>query len=248
MRQVDQLRQHFDCGGRPMVAIGQRFHSLTVIGRKRRKGRLDWLVRCDCGKVKAVQQPQLVGAARPTKSCGCQRIRLLREARTDHGASVKNGSPLYLTFIAWQSMLWRCYNKNRRDYKDYGGRGILVCKRWRDSFKSFLQDMGERPPNLTLGRKNNDKGYSPDNCEWQSNSEQSRNKRTSHFLLLDGQKKTIAEWSEITGISKDALTMRVNKLGWTEKEALTIPPRKQKNSICKWGYKAAKLLLIREAA
>ena len=77
----------------------------------------------------------------------------------------------------YHAMLNRCYRSADQAYKNYGGRGITVCDRWRSSFEAFLGDMGERPSGLTLDRRNNDGNYSPDNCRWASREEQRRNQR-----------------------------------------------------------------------
>lgn len=84
------------------------------------------------------------------------------------------GHPLYNT---WHMMKRRCYAKNNISYKNYGDRGIKVCNRWKNSFKNFLDDMGDKPSiKHTLDRKNNDGDYSPGNCRWATKSEQSQNR------------------------------------------------------------------------
>lgn len=81
------------------------------------------------------------------------------------------------TFYTWQNMIQRCTNPNLRDWKDYGGRGIMVCARWLASFENFLADMGERPLGLWLDRKDNDGNYEPDNCRWITPKESAANRR-----------------------------------------------------------------------
>jgi hypothetical protein len=84
---------------------------------------------------------------------------------------------LKLTYYSWKHMIERCTNKNHRQYKDYGGRGISVCQRWRDSFSDFVTDMGRKPEGTTLDRKNNDAGYYKGNCKWATGKEQAKNRR-----------------------------------------------------------------------
>lgn len=83
------------------------------------------------------------------------------------------------TYQVWRNMIYRCYNPNNKSFKNYGGRGIKVCDEWRFSFQTFLHDMGERPPRLTLDRINNDGNYTPGNCRWATYKEQNNNNRPS---------------------------------------------------------------------
>jgi hypothetical protein len=84
--------------------------------------------------------------------------------------------PLY---TIWSAMKDRCHNPNNKQYADYGGRGITVCDRWRNSFPNFLEDMGERPEGLTLERSDNDGNYEPSNCVWETRKKQAENRRNT---------------------------------------------------------------------
>lgn len=127
-------------------------------------------------------------------------------------------------YILWMSMRARCNNKNTPYYKNYGGRGITVCKRW-DDFKKFYEDMGDRPEGMTLDRTDNDKGYYPENCRWATWSEQHRNNRKNVLILYKGKKCTLAEISQLTGLNQKMLSKRV-KRGWSDKEITNLKPQK----------------------
>lgn len=101
---------------------------------------------------------------------------ILAERNTTHG----HGRPYAKspTYVTWQNMKARCYNPNRTFYEYYGGAGVTVCKRWRDSFENFLADMGERPPGTTLDRYPKKNGnYTPSNCRWATKKDQQNNMR-----------------------------------------------------------------------
>ena len=96
----------------------------------------------------------------------CQRG---REVGTEGRLTMTTHKP---TYSSWASMIQRCTNPNAGGYHRYGGRGIRVCERWRDSYAAFLADVGPRPPGRTLDRINNDGNYEPGNCRWATKSEQ----------------------------------------------------------------------------
>src|SRR3990167_7073362 len=144
---------------------GMRFGRLVVVseaGRDRHMNRL-WKCRCDCGGASTVPRGSLLRGN--TKSCGCLQPERAREANTNHGGTLwRHRSPEY---IAWTNMVRRCTKPRNPKYQSYGGRGIAVCERWLEGFENFLADMGIRPsPNLTLERRDNDRGYEPGNCLW----------------------------------------------------------------------------------
>lgn len=136
---------------------------------------------------------------------------------------------------AWLGMRSRCNSREPHKVASYSARGITVCDRWWHSPAAFIFDVGLAPPDATLERIDNDRGYEPGNVGWATKQAQARNRRTSRLLEHDGRVATIVEWSEITNIRATVLYARVEKLGWPADRVLTAPirmmrPRHQKGS------------------
>lgn len=129
-----------------------------------------------------------------------------------HGHSPRRG-PRSRTYQAWCYMKTRCFNPSREDYYLYGGRGILVCDRWRHSFSTFLEDMGECANGMTLERKNPDGNYEPDNCKWASRDEQANNKRTTTWVTYKGRTQNVSQWAKEIGIHPAVLRSRIQLWG-----------------------------------
>lgn len=126
-------------------------------------------------------------------------------ART-HG---QTGTPEYRT---WENMRKRCYYAKDKAFAYYGARGVTVCERWRGSFQSFLEDMGQRPSyDHSLDRIDNSKGYEPGNCRWSSRREQQNNRTDSVMITVDDREMTVTEWAREKGMSGRALTYRWRK-------------------------------------
>lgn len=131
-------------------------------------------------------------------------------------------------YHVWKDMVRRCTNPKHAKFSDYGGRGITVCERWRSSYENFISDMGRPPVGLTLDRRNNDLGYSKENCRWADRTTQARNKRSNQFLTHNGETKCLTEWAEQIGITCTCLRLRI-KAGWTVEKTLTTKGQRSKS-------------------
>ncbi|CAI8756147.1 HNH endonuclease [Pseudomonas chlororaphis] len=178
---------------------------------------------CACGTTKKVLRRHLLSGA--TNSCGCAHREMVSRLNKTHGASET------LTWKRWRSMINRCYMKNSKSFPDYGGRGIEVCKAWRESYAEFLADMGECPSaDLTLDRKDPNGSYEPGNCRWANRVQQNRNSSRNRMLSHDGKTMCVSEWAEQLGINYRTIMTRLNK-GWSSERALATPVNtKSRNS------------------
>lgn len=192
--------------------IGEPFQ--RRIHRTNRVGENRWFARfrCPCG----AEFESAVANVRSGKtgSCGCQSSKQrFGKLMTKHGQSGTH------TYDVWCGMVKRCHDETYHRYEDYGGRGIVVCDRWRESFADFFADIGEAPDGLTIDRKDNDGPYSPENCRWATKSEQARNTRTSRHITIDGVTKTLAEWAESSAAGYKVIHRRI-KRGWSPRDAI----------------------------
>jgi len=190
---------------------GRRFGRLTVLREqgRNRHGSVMWATRCDCGTELAVSTGSLTDGN--TTSCGC--------SRTKHGAT---WTP---EWSIWQTMIKRCGNPGAKGYQDYGGRGIRVCESWRKDFRAFIRDVGPRPsPRHSLDRLDTDGNYEPGNVRWATPIEQARNKRNNRVITIGGTRRTLAEWSEVSGIRYTTIRERLRR-GWSASRAVTEPTK-----------------------
>lgn len=201
---------------------GQKFGRWTVLNfvHAPKSGGSRWLCRCECGNEREVASVNLRRGL--SQSCGCIRV----ESTTTHGGAKQSGE-MKAEYTSWRSMLSRCTDRKHRQYDDYGGRGITVCEEWRRDFAAFYRDMGPRPFGMTLGRIDNDRGYSKDNCRWEPKLDQARNRTNTRWVEIDGQRRSLAEWCEMFRVSWFLVNYRLNH-GWDPKRALTEPSRKRK--------------------
>lgn len=206
---------------------GERFHRLVAIRREHNpnNGKVDWLCRCDCGNATYASLTDLVRGKK--KSCGCLKSDYLTNKNHKHG---KSGTRLD---VIYTNMVQRCYNTKNHHYKNYGERGIKVCDDWlgkngRKSFFKWAEASGYKD-SLFIDRIDNNGNYSPNNCRWVTQKENQNNKTSNHFIEINGERKTISQWSEIYGISTYVISRRLY-LGWNEAEAVTTPKLKNRRN------------------
>jgi hypothetical protein len=157
------------------------------------------------------------------KGCGgCKREKAI-ETSTKHGCG-KAGNRTR-EYRSWQSMRERCYCENNKKYHRYGGRGIKVCDRWKNSFENFLADMGASPAKTTIDRLDNDGDYCPENCRWANSEQQANNTSTNRLLTIYGKTMTLSCWTKVNPYVKPATASMRLRRGWTPKEAIYGKPR-----------------------
>jgi len=137
-----------------------------------------------------------------------------------------------IEYHSWVAMLQRCYNKNSKDYKNYGARGISVFPLWKESFEAFFMMMGPRPtPQHTLDRIDCNGNYVPGNVRWETRDAQTRNKRDNVKLTLRGETRTVSKWAEDSDCPVTAFTIYKRlKRGWEPERAVFEPSQQRKSS------------------
>jgi hypothetical protein len=137
------------------------------------------------------------------------------------GSRIRN-SPSPIGEI-WCSMMNRCTKPNHPKWPDYGGRGIRVCRRW-FVFTKFVADMGTRPVEMTLERRNNNGNYTPKNCYWATRKTQANNRRSCCVLGFAGKRMNVTQWAEHLGVARGQIYDRIRR-GWPIADVLTRPRR-----------------------
>ncbi len=199
----------------PHSIIGQRFGKLVVLAPEATsRGRKGWRCQCDCGEIIVAEHHNLM---RGQRGCTC-----VRKAKGRDCMFYKHGMCRTAIYTVWAGMISRCADAKHKAYENYGGRGILVCDRWK-SFDSFFADMGHQPfRGATLERENNSGNYEPGNVHWATKIEQANNKRNNRLITFRGETLTLAQWAEKTGLKRETIAMRLRR-GWSAEKALTVP-------------------------
>ena len=191
-----------------------RLHVLREVRRIRQDTRRFQCI-CDCGTVKEVPLRDL--RYRPTISCGCNGSRATIGAR-----SMVHGGYKSSLFALRSRMLGRCYNPKNKKYRIYGGRGITVCDRWRNSYADFrddiLREIGSRPGlHHSIDRwPDNNGNYEPGNIRWATEKQQGRNQRRNIWINRKGERKLLIEVCEETGTPYMTAYYRLRVYGYPE--------------------------------
>lgn len=206
---------------------GQPFGRLIVIRRveNTKDGQARWLCKCSCPEHNQVIATTSSLRRKNTQSCGCLRDERRIESHTKHGFSRKGKKQKI--YRIWYAMKGRCHCKTDHAYHNYGGRGITVCKEWRDSFTAFYEDVSKLPhfgeEGYTLDRINNDGNYEPGNVRWTDNKTQGYNRRTNFLVTYNDRTLPLKQLTDELGLNYKKIWKRINVFGWTIEKALETP-------------------------
>jgi len=198
---------------------GEKFNRLSVICRdvdyivpKSGRHKAQWKCKCECGNICIVREDGLRNGH--AKSCGCYNRQRTKESHTIHGKSHDR------IYKIWVGIKGRCLNPNDDGYKIYGGRGIIICDKWKNNFMSFYYWALNNgySENLTIERINVNGNYEPSNCTWIPNSKQGGNKRNTIRINYKEQNYTLRELSELFKINHRTLRYR-----WCNNVQLDLP-------------------------
>lgn len=224
----------------PRQYLGQKFGKLTfmayevVSSNKKRKA----LFKCDCGvekefKLYAVLKGQI-------KSCGCHKLAYISEKNTSHGLCKH---PLYST---WNGIIGRCYNDKNERYKDYGGRGVIMCNEWRNDFMSFYNwaitngwKQGLQIDKDIKARRIGKEGliYSPDMCSIVTRTENLNSTRSNKYLTFNDAALTVSQWAHKLNIDAFLIYKRLRR-GWAVEKVLTTKNLRnfKRKSVIKYSF------------
>lgn len=193
---------------------GQTYGRLTVLAEapSPRRWTVSWRCRCACGTILDVRSNSL--RTGNTTSCGCQKRDSTVARNLKHGLKYR-GSPAPEHYGIWTHIKDRCQNPDCKQYRDYGGRGITICAKWRDDYTAFAADIGQKPsPAHTLDRINNNGNYEPGNVRWATRRQQRLNARHAlGFRTLDGEQIALGEIAQYLAIGLWTLRERFRCAG-----------------------------------
>lgn len=187
---------------------GMRFSRVTVIRKSgyKRNGGVVWVCRCDCGTFCSATTNHLRMGKK--KSCGC--ITRENAASGDHQRT--HGMTKTKIYQKWLGIKKRCNNPNEQNFRNYGARGIKICKEWKNDFSAFRDYVSALPhygeEGYSLDRINNDGNYEPGNLRWATKHEQNTNRRNSAFYEYKGNKIPLTDLSKLVNVPYGTLRSR----------------------------------------
>lgn len=232
--------------------IGRVFGRLTVLERAAlstaKDGNHLYLCQCACGNTKHVRWRSMRRG--DTKSCGClaaEHLQAMQQLKQGTAARKAASRAAYTQWLVgmqvdgvsktrhpmwnmWRMMLRRCERPANHNYQYYGGRGIRVCTRWRESFAAFVEDMGPRPSGRhSVDRIDNDGDYEPGNCRWATQSEQLDNRPATvvYRATLAGRTARVAQWCRVLGVSPNPVKKLIRDGASPEYALLLAKARKE---------------------
>ncbi len=211
--------------------IGKKYDRLTALelvsAKSLGKSGTSLYVKCACDCGKEIYATTTAVRTRNTKSCGCLRKDVLIKRNTD---SITHGCSKERIYNIWRGMIGRCKNNKNIVFKYYGQKGIKVHNSWLDflSFKKWALKNGYNDK-LTIDRKDYNGNYTPSNCRWITQAEQTRNTRSNRLITIDGETKCLADWATESGINYITILSRLNR-GMNPKDAVSV--RRLKRAFC----------------
>lgn len=204
---------------RTPTTVGNRYNRLIVIEEVQKQTRGKMVIcKCDCGNITNPISISRLERGR-VKSCGCLKAEYTQSL-------IKHGGRHSRLYNTWCNIKQRCYNSNMRDYRLYGGRGIVMCDEWKNdyaTFKEWALDNGydETAPRgvCTIDRIDNNGNYSPDNCRIASQKTQCNNLRKNLLIEIDGRTQTLKQWADESGLDEAKIRYRYHH-GYKGKELL----------------------------
>jgi hypothetical protein len=229
MTEILNITSDAKTGKIPLYKSGDRYGRLILTGKSYTINRFLYVEYiCECGNIRWTTFYKIRDLH--TKSCGCLKLKLLKERNTTHGMWKHP-----LCYSVWHGIKNRCYNQNEPAFKDYGARGIKVCDEWINDFKSFYDwsMLNGWEKGLEIDRINNNGHYEPSNCRYTTRVVNSKNKRTNIYVEAFGENKCLSDWVRDSRCSVTAQTIksRINSFNWTPERAISVNSLTSKSKI-----------------
>lgn len=194
--------------------VGLKFGRLKVIAFSHTNKWREkvWKCKCDCGSYTEVSTAKLKSGN--TTSCGCYRKECVERGLTrKYDISAYNKKKATRLYKCWQDMKARCSNPKNKRYKNYGGKGVVVCNEWANSYETFQKWAlnNDYSDELTLDRINVNGNYEPSNCRWATTEIQANNKTNCRYIEFQGKKQSLAQWCRELNLNYGTISSGINR-------------------------------------